>query len=100
MIWHIDSKVDSRKDGAVKVQITYFTSGISWAADYTAILEEDHKTMRLDGYVKIINYSGEDYENAQIRLIVGRINLVEKIAALARRGGMYRDLSENDRRHY
>jgi hypothetical protein len=30
------------------------------------------------------NQSGEDYENAQVRLVVGTINLVEKIAELAR----------------
>ncbi len=100
LIWHIDSQVNSREDGAVKVQITYFTSGISWAADYAAFLEEDHKTMGLDGYVKIINHSGEDYENAQFRLIVGRINLVEKIAALAQKGVMYRDLNGKDRALY
>ena len=35
----------------------------------------------------MFNHSGEEYENAQIRLIVGKINLVERIADLARRAG-------------
>src|SRR5207248_577143 len=39
---------------------------------------------RLDGFVRVSNNSGEDYEGAQVRLIVGTINLVEKIAQLAR----------------
>jgi hypothetical protein len=37
----------------------------------------------LDGFVRIANSSGEEYENAQVRLVVGTINLVEKIAQLA-----------------
>jgi hypothetical protein len=32
----------------------------------------------------VTNHSGEDYEEAQVRLVVGTINLVEKIAQLAR----------------
>jgi hypothetical protein len=36
-----------------------------------------------DGYVTVVNNSGEDYEGAQVRLVVGVINLVEKIAQLA-----------------
>ena len=30
--------------------------------------------------VRVYNRSGEEYEDAQVRLIVGKINLVEKIA--------------------
>src|SRR4030095_4192977 len=39
--------------------------------------------MSLDGFVRVFNNSGEEYENAQSRLVVGTINLVEKIAQLA-----------------
>ncbi|MDH3981501.1 MAG: hypothetical protein OES84_01225, partial [Kiritimatiellaceae bacterium] len=37
------------------------------------------------GYVRVTNNSGEDYENAQTRLIVGKVHLLDEIAALARR---------------
>jgi hypothetical protein len=40
--------------------------------------------MGLEGFVRVTNNSGEDYEDAQVRLVVGNINLVEKIAQLAR----------------
>jgi len=40
--------------------------------------------MSFEGFVRVHNNSGEEYENAQIRLVVGTINLVEKIAQLAR----------------
>jgi hypothetical protein len=48
-------------------------------------LTEDEETMRLQGYVRVTNNSGEDYENAQTRLIVGKVHILDQIAELARR---------------
>ena len=59
--------------------------GITWAADYVGIANEDETKINLTGYVRVTNESGEQYDNAQTRLVVGKINLVEKIADLARR---------------
>jgi hypothetical protein len=81
-IWNIDSQLE----GQVRFQVTYFTSGISWTADYVATSDQAEETMAFDGYVRITNRSGEEFENAQIRLVVGVVNLVEKIQELARRG--------------
>lgn len=78
--------VRSRFDGEAVVEISYFTSGISWAADYVAVADPGETTMRFDGFVRITNNSGEDYANASIRLVVGTINLVETIRQLAERG--------------
>ncbi|HPP67415.1 MAG TPA: hypothetical protein PKX05_05810, partial [bacterium] len=80
-VWNINSKIS----GKAPCEINYFTSGISWQAYYLATLSEDEKTMKLDGYVKVTNKSGEDYEGAQVRLIVGKIHLLDEIAMLARR---------------
>ncbi|MCG3131713.1 MAG: hypothetical protein FLDDKLPJ_02518 [Phycisphaerae bacterium] len=85
--------VRSGMDGDASVEITYFTSGLSWAADYVCVSDPAEGKMSFDGFVRIYNNSGEDYENAQVRLVVGTINLVEKIADLARRGV----ISEQDR---
>jgi hypothetical protein len=79
--WLIRSDVS----GQVPFQITYFTSGLSWRAFYMGTLSQDEKTMRLDGYVRVGNNSGEDYENAQTRLIVGKVHLLDQIAELAKR---------------
>ncbi|MBL7188561.1 MAG: DUF4139 domain-containing protein [Phycisphaerae bacterium] len=80
-LWNIDSGVS----GKVQVQISYLTSGLSWRAFYMGTLTEDEKTMRLQGYVRVTNSSGEDYENAQTRLIVGKVHLLDEIAELAGR---------------
>ena len=80
-LWNIDSSVS----GKVPVEITYLTSGLSWRAFYMGTLTEDEKTMLLKGYVVVSNNSGEDYENAQTRLIVGKVHILDQIAELANR---------------
>jgi hypothetical protein len=75
--------VQSELDGEAMVEISYFTSGISWSADYLAVANRGETEMKLEGFVRVSNNSGEEYEDAQVRLVVGRINLVEKIAQLA-----------------
>ncbi len=79
--WNIQSKMA----GKIPVEIRYFTSGITWSADYVGIANEGETKLNLTGYVRVTNSSGELYDNAQTRLVVGTINLVEKIADLARR---------------
>jgi hypothetical protein len=84
-IWNIRSGIA----GKAPVEITYLTSGLSWRAFYMGTLTRDEKTMRLEGYVRVTNNSGEDYENAQTRLIVGQVHLLDQIADLARREHPY-----------
>ena len=79
--WNIRSEIA----GKIPVEIRYFTSGITWTADYVGIANQDETNLRLTGYVRVFNNSGELYDNAQTRLVVGTINLVEKIADLATR---------------
>jgi hypothetical protein len=79
--WNIKSQIS----GKIPVEIRYFTSGITWAADYVGVANEDETKLNVTGYVRVFNNSGELYDNAQTRMVVGNINLVEKIADLARR---------------
>jgi hypothetical protein len=82
----LEWRIKSEFAGEVQVEIRYFTSGIGWSADYVAEAEKKEKFMDLAGFVRVSNGSGEDYENAQVRLVVGVIHMVEDIADLARRG--------------
>ena len=79
LYWNVQSEID----GEATIQITYFTSGITWSADYLLIADKDEKQLNFEGFVRVSNRSGEEYEDAQVRLVVGTINLVEKIAQLA-----------------
>jgi hypothetical protein len=80
LYWNVQSELD----GEATVEISYFTSGISWSADYVAVANQDETQMGFEGFVRVSNNSGEQYEDAEVRLVVGKINLVEKIAQLAR----------------
>ena len=80
-LWNIDSRVS----GPAPFEISYLTSGLSWRAFYLASLTPDQKFLDLDGYVRVYNNSGEDYENAVVRMIVGKVQLLDDIAGLARR---------------
>jgi len=94
--WNIQSNMA----GKLPVEIRYFTSGITWKADYVGIANQDETKVRLTGYVRVFNNSGELYDNAETRMVVGTINLVEKIADLASRPapGDWQELDAGKRR--
>src|SRR5574340_523858 len=79
--WNVRSQIA----GKIAVEIRYFTSGITWTADYVGIANQDETKLNVTGYVRVLNNSGEVYDNAQTRMVVGTITLVEKIADLATR---------------
>jgi hypothetical protein len=89
----LEWRINSEFAGELQVEIRYFTSGISWSADYVAEASKTEKLMDLAGFVRVNNNSGEDYENSQVRLVVGVIRLVEEIAKLARERD--KDLGKN-----
>ncbi|MBV9124798.1 MAG: hypothetical protein JO112_15690 [Planctomycetes bacterium] len=80
LYWNVQSEID----GEAAIEISYFTSGISWSADYVLVANPGETQVNFEGFVRVSNNSGEEYQDAQVRLVVGKINLVEKIAELAR----------------
>ncbi len=84
LIWNVESEFE----GQALVEVSYFTSGLTWQMDYVATTDAGENQLKLRGHVRVFNRSGEEYENAEIRLVVGKINLVEKIAELAKRHGV------------
>jgi hypothetical protein len=63
--------IESELSGQVKVWLSCLTEGMNWSAEYTAIL---HKKMYLSGWVSVVNNSGMTYENANLRLVAGRLH--------------------------
>ncbi|MCK5649253.1 MAG: hypothetical protein KAI22_10270 [Gammaproteobacteria bacterium] len=94
LYWNIKSSLEA----LATVEISYFTSGISWQADYSGILAQSGKTMALDSFVTVTNHSGENYENAQVRLVIGQINLVERVNELVRQAGYKKDRLQERKR--
>src|SRR5512144_1837316 len=46
--WNVQSEID----GEATIQITYFTSGITWSADYICIADQAEKAMGFEGFVR------------------------------------------------
>src|SRR4051812_36618129 len=51
LYWNVKSEFD----GEAKIEMTYFTSGITWSADYIAISGADEKKVKFDGFVRVSN---------------------------------------------
>src|SRR5205814_10688560 len=54
----LEWRINSDFTGEVQIEIRYFTSGISWSADYVAEANKQEKLMGLSGYVRVNNNSG------------------------------------------
>ncbi len=78
LVWHITAP----RGGQAPLEVTYFTSGLTWSASYTLILSYDETEAELAADFSIGNYSGETYENAKVALLTGGVRLVEEVVAL------------------
>lgn len=90
IVWNIEAK----KEGKAVAEIMYFTSGVSWTADYTVRANADETRVRIEPDFTIRNNSGDDFVNAQTRLVVGEVNLLERIRDLAMRFAQQRGVDE------
>ncbi|MCD6282550.1 DUF4139 domain-containing protein [bacterium] len=55
-------------------EVSYLSSGLSWSADYVAMLSDSEKLADLEGWVTMTNNSGASYENAKLKLVAGEIH--------------------------
>ena len=66
----------SERGGEQRVEASYMTEGISWKADYVAVVDEDETRVDLTGWVTITNQSGATYPEASLQLIAGDVRRV------------------------
>ncbi|MBL7032621.1 MAG: DUF4139 domain-containing protein [Candidatus Delongbacteria bacterium] len=70
--------VQAERSDHYPVTLTYLTTGMNWSADYVAILNQDDSAMQLGCWVTVSNRTGTSYNQAQLKLIAGDLNLVAK----------------------
>ena len=70
--------VDSQVEGNNNLEFTYQTSGISWNSDYVVVLSDDDSSLDINGWVTINNFSGATYDNANLKLVAGDVNVVRE----------------------
>src|SRR5665647_287665 len=71
-------QVESRKEGVRDVELSYLTGGLSWQADYVAELNAADDRLNLSGWVTLTNESGARYPQAQLQLVAGDVNIIQK----------------------
>ena len=75
LVW----KVATAKPGKHLTQVTYQTAGMSWQADYSAIVNADDTQMDLAGWVTLTNQCGAGFKDARIKLIAGDVQRVQPV---------------------
>jgi len=70
--------VSNTKEGTHKTEISYLAGGLSWSADYVALLANDESRLDLTGWVTLTNSSGTDFMNAGLKLVAGDVNVVRE----------------------
>ncbi len=70
---HMFFRIKSAKNQKISNDIFYTCSGIQWSAFSNAVIKNDN-ILELATFAKIENHSGKSFENAQIKLISGKVN--------------------------
>jgi len=92
LVWLLDSEIN----GKTSSEISYLTSGLNWHAEYVSILNEDDSKMDLSSWVSLNNKSGKTYQNTQVKLMAGDLNIVTRADGRYRAGrtGIMADASK------
>jgi hypothetical protein len=69
-VWLLDSKKPKQE-----AEITYLTQGMSWNADYVFVIDENDAKGDLTGWVTLSNNSGTSYDDAELKLVAGDVNI-------------------------
>ncbi|HUU93047.1 MAG TPA: DUF4139 domain-containing protein [Phycisphaerae bacterium] len=87
LVW----QVATGRPGDHLTQVTYQTAGLSWKADYSALISADDTRMDLSGWVTLRNECGAGFKDAKLKLMAGDVRRVqppvqvEKLALAANR---------------
>lgn len=68
----LDLRVDRALDG---LRIAFLTRGMGWSPSYTMVVAPDDASARIDGYATVSNGSGTGYEDADVQLLAGSVDV-------------------------
>ena len=70
LIWELSGV----KEGKKTLEVSYLTRGMSWHAEYVAVLNDNGTQLNLEPWVSINNQSGATFNNARLKLVAGDIH--------------------------
>ena len=62
--------------GPRTVKVSYLAHGFAWSSDYVAHLNERSDAMSLAGWATLTNSTGAAFEQAEVQLVAGRLNIL------------------------
>jgi hypothetical protein len=71
--------VDADRTGSPGAELSYLTGGMSWHAEYVAVVAPDDGSISLSSWVSVENHSGATYPEARLKLVAGDIHRVHDI---------------------
>jgi hypothetical protein len=69
-------KLAAGEAGARAVKVSYLAHGFGWSSDYVAHLSERGDRLRLQGWATLENRTGAAFEQAQVQVVAGALNVL------------------------
>ena len=69
--------VRTDRAGSHEIEYAYLASGLSWSADYVALVNADDSRASLQGWASVRNDAGKTFENAALTLVAGDVNVAQ-----------------------
>ncbi len=66
--------VNTEQAGKYSLDLSYLASGVSWQAEYVAVLNRDDTEMDLSSWINLNNKSGKAYKNTKLKLVAGDLH--------------------------
>ena len=70
LVWRLRSGAG----GTQPLEVSYMTGGMSWHAEYVAVIDEAASSLDLQGWASVENRSGASYPDAKIKLVAGAVH--------------------------
>jgi hypothetical protein len=66
-------KIAAPRPAKVDAELIYSTNGLTWQADYNALMKQDGKIAEFIGWITMTNNTGVRFENSNVKLVAGNI---------------------------
>jgi len=70
----LEWKVDAGTAGKYDLDLSYLTGGISWQAEYVAVMNNNDTEMELSSWINLNNNSGKAYVDTKLKLVAGDLH--------------------------
>lgn len=70
LVWKISVPAPAK----LGADLTYLTEGLSWSADYNAVLNENGSITSLKGFISVANQTGRSFDQARVQVVAGDVD--------------------------